>query len=88
MDIVERLQELIGVYIGDADIDEDLLDAKTEIERLRRDVDRMACLAIDNAKDTLRLQEALHRISLGSQDSGTTKEPLGREARAALKDGE
>jgi len=48
----------------------------------------MACLAIDNAKDTLRLQEALHRISLGSQDSGTTKEPLGREARAALKDGE
>ena len=36
------------------------------------------------------LEKALHRISLGSQDSGTTKEALGREARAALgekKDG-
>lgn len=30
------------------------------------------------------LKAALHRISLGSQDSGTTKESLGREARAAL----
>jgi len=35
-----------------------------------------------------RLQEALHRISLGSQDSGTTKESLGKESRAALKEGE
>ena len=33
-----------------------------------------------------RLREALHRISLGSQNSGTTKEDLGREARAALKE--
>lgn len=31
-----------------------------------------------------RLRAALHRISLGSQNSGTTKEDLGREARAAL----
>lgn len=31
-----------------------------------------------------RLREALHRISLGSQDGGTTKESLGIEARAAL----
>jgi hypothetical protein len=31
-----------------------------------------------------RLRVALHRISLGSQNSGTTKEYLGREARAAL----
>jgi hypothetical protein len=35
MDIVERLQKLVGVYIGDADIDDELLDAKAEIERLR-----------------------------------------------------
>jgi hypothetical protein len=28
--------------------------------------------------------EALHQISLGSQNSGTTKESLGREARAVL----
>ncbi len=31
-----------------------------------------------------RLREALHRISLGSQNSGTTKESLGAEARKAL----
>jgi hypothetical protein len=30
------------------------------------------------------LKDALHRISLGSQNSGTTKEDLGREARTAL----
>ena len=35
-----------------------------------------------------RLREALHRISLGSQNSMTTKEDLGKEARAALKEGE
>ena len=29
-------------------------------------------------------KDALHKISLGSQDSGTTKESLGREARAAI----
>ena len=34
-DIVKRLQKLVGVYIGDADIDDELLDAKAEIERLR-----------------------------------------------------
>ena len=30
------------------------------------------------------LEEALHHISLGSQNSSTTKEHLGREARQAL----
>lgn len=33
------------------------------------------------------LEAALHRISLGSQNSGTTKESLGKEARAALAAG-
>ena len=32
-----------------------------------------------------KLEKALHCISLGSQDSGTTKESLGREARKALE---
>jgi hypothetical protein len=32
-----------------------------------------------------KLEKALHCISLGSQDSGTTKEGLGREARKALE---
>jgi len=33
-----------------------------------------------------QLREALHRISLGSQNSGTTKEDLGAEARQSLKE--
>ena len=32
-----------------------------------------------------KLEDALHRISLGSQNSMTTKESLGKEARAALE---
>ena len=32
-----------------------------------------------------KLEAALHRISLGSQNSGATKEGLGREARKALE---
>lgn len=33
------------------------------------------------------LESVLHRISLGSQNSGTTKESLGKEARAAIAAG-
>ncbi len=38
------------------------------------------------AKDAeiARLRDALHRISLGAANSGTTKEALGKEARAAI----
>lgn len=36
--------------------------------------------------ENARLVAALHCISLGSQNSGTTKEDLGREARAALEE--
>jgi hypothetical protein len=50
-------------------------------------------MGAERAKDTIvvlraeneRLKAALRRISLGSQNSGTTKEDLGREARTALK---
>ena len=45
-------------------------------------MDRAAAAEAENA----RLREALHCISLGSQNSGTTKEDLGREARAALEE--
>jgi hypothetical protein len=37
-DIVERLQALV-VDIGNPDIDDDLLDAKSEIERLRAEIE-------------------------------------------------
>ena len=40
-----------------------------------------ACAQVAEIK---RLRAALHRIILGSQNSGTTKEGLGQDARAAL----
>lgn len=43
-------------------------------------------LCSEAASEIERLREALHRISLASQDSGTTREAMGREARAALKE--
>lgn len=45
---------------------------------------RAAIAAMPQAARIAALEEALHRISLGSQNSGTTKESLGREARRAL----
>jgi len=70
------------------------------VKRLRTmDGDRMSIKTIDEAADRIehlaatndeleaklaKAVKALHRISLGSQNSGTTKENLGREARAAL----
>ena len=62
-DILERLNRLAGRMRHQGHNQDCVIDAMSEIERLRA---------------------ALHRISLGSQDSGTTKEDLGREARAAL----
>ena len=35
-------------------------------------------------KENAALRDALHRISLGAANSGTTKEALGKEARAAI----
>jgi len=65
MDIVERLRELNFIYYPNdaADISEEAAD---EIERLRKDCDRMASLAIDNAKDTeraMRYRNALNEIN-------------------------
>ncbi len=43
---------------------------------------------LENAQDRIdALVAALHRISLGSQNSGTTKESLGKEARDAIAAG-
>ncbi len=48
-----------------------------------------ATLTAENAALKARvakLETALHRISLASQDSGSTKEGIGIEARATLKE--
>jgi len=75
-------------------------EAANEIERLRGDVDRMASLAIDNARDMLRLREALKEIA-DAHISGISGDVeniryglikrytiLVDKARAALKEGE
>ena len=47
-------------------------------------VDMLRDAALGHQERAERLRAALRRISLASQNSGTTKEFLGREARAAL----
>lgn len=44
------------------------------------------CIMNEVVGEIRHLRAALHRISLGSQDSGTTKEFLGKEARLALSE--
>lgn len=58
----------------------------TPAERLRlwSEVLLLEATGAEATDEIDRLRQALHRISLGSQNSGTTKEDLGREARAAL----
>lgn len=63
-----------------------------EIERLRVDLDRMASLAIDNAKDTgraIKYRGALHAIGYGPPNEGEPLDLLNKFvdlARYALKD--
>jgi hypothetical protein len=57
MDIIERLDAAIKTedfWVGDQRKDNILKDSKKIIEQLRNDNNRLACLAIDNAKDTGR----------------------------------
>ena len=44
------------------------------------------CIMNEVVGEIRHLRASLHRISLGSQDSGTTKEFLGKEARLALSE--
>jgi hypothetical protein len=57
MDIIERLDAAIKTedfWVGDQREDNILKDSKKIIEQLRNDNNRLAWLAIDNAKDTGR----------------------------------
>ena len=66
--------------------------AADEIEKLRADVDRMASVAIDNARDMLRLREALREIDKGINqwlhDGSYIKRALLKISSAALKEAE
>ena len=56
------------------------------VKRLREEEGWYLERAAQEAADRIeKLEAALHCISLGSQDSGATKEGLGREARKALE---
>jgi len=82
MDIVDRLRNGTG---DDPENHWLVIEAADEIERLRRDVDRMASLAIDNAKDTLRLREALKNMLRWHDQLSPTDIA---KAEAALKEDE
>ena len=96
MDILEELRDLDKIFYEYEADDGALLDrAANEIEELRkernelREESKVDWVVFQKAAEEIeRLREALHRISLGSQDSGTTKESLGKEARAAVKEKE
>ena len=66
-------------------------EAAAAIERLRAELetanancDRMAALAIDNAKDTLRLRAVLKEMVHQFERNGMTRWPIYHAARAAL----
>ena len=63
-------------------------EAADEIERLRADTQKAALEYLGQigqlSDENTRLRAALHCISLGSQNSMTSKQDLGREARVAL----
>jgi len=63
-----------------ADHDREKSRADSLAEQVRHDYEQICKLVAE--QDALR--EALHRISLGAQNSAHSKEALGREARAAL----
>ena len=62
-DILERLQGLVGVYIGDAYIDDDILDAKNEIARLREAL-LLADAALSGANMNMKRVEKKIRVAL------------------------
>jgi hypothetical protein len=58
---------------------------ESDCEICNLQISREICKQLDEKDaEIARLREGLHRISLGSKDSGTSKASLGKEARAAL----
>ena len=62
-DILERLQGLVGVYIGDAYIDDYILDAKAEIARLREAL-LLADAVLSGANMNMKVVEKKIRAAL------------------------
>jgi hypothetical protein len=71
--------------IADNDVYYGQIITPAERNQLRTEVLLLEATGADAADEIDRLRASLHRISLGSQNSGTTKEDLGQYARAALK---
>lgn len=91
MDIVARLRMWAEWDYMTESASADLVIAANEIERLREHCDRMASLAIDNAKDTeraMRLREALQEIAKSQPSECEQAFNFKMIARAALKEKE
>ena len=63
---------------------EDNAKLRAELETANANCDRMAALAIDNAKDTARLRAVLKEMVHQFERNGMTRWPIYHEARAAL----
>jgi hypothetical protein len=57
MDIIERLEKLVGVHIGDADIDDDLLDAILDIKLMNQEI-------VELKTNIKQLQEEIERLQM------------------------
>jgi hypothetical protein len=79
MDIVERLAQQAAEAINGGEFYDGTWYTEGQRQAWRKAM-------TPAASEIERLQETLHRISLGSQNSGTTKEGLGAEARKALRE--
>ena len=79
MDIVERLRELVGQYLGNANLDDELTEAADEIERLREDMVEIMYLLTRGPNSAQDIMDIVKPWAI--------KQVAYINARAALKEG-
>jgi hypothetical protein len=80
MDIVERLRELVGEYLGNANLDDELTEAADEIVQMREDMVEIMWLLTRGPDRTRDIMDIVKPWAI-QQVAYIT-------ARAALKEGE
>jgi len=80
MDIVERLREFVGQYLGDADLDDELTEAADEIVQMREDMVEIMWLLTRGPNRTRDIMAIINPWIL--------KHATYLNARAALKESE
>jgi hypothetical protein len=92
MDIVERLREFVGQYLGNANLDDELNEAADEIMQLREDLrlavmsDTEYCKVIED--DNKRLREALQDVIPYIDTCNSEHRDAQERAKNALKEKE